>query len=468
MTTTKDYGDIVGQIDALNPGNQNGADPIASTGLRALKVDCGVLALRPAMDKLRELSAAAGTALDRAVLRNLSIIEFKRVGIDSPAYFYDANLAEERSATDTGQGAAITFGDPEPWPDTVDGIALLEELADAFTRYVILPDGGATGAALWTMHAHALDAAFVSPLLVLTSPEKRCGKTTLIKVLGALVPRPLPAASISPAAVFRGIEKFRPTLLLDEAESAFRVSEELRAIVNASHDRGGAFVLRTAGEDHEPRVFSTWCAKALALIGKLPGTLTDRAITLPMRRRLKREKVRRLRLDKMGDLEPVRRKAARWATDNVVTLRAANPEIPADLHDRAADNWRPLLAIADAAGGVWPAHARQAALVLSGGDDGDGEAPAVLLLADLRELFAAKATDKLSTCDIVAHLTQLDDRPWPEWKGGRPLTARQLSRLLERFGIGPRTVRDGAERFKGYTLTGFGDAFARYLPPFDR
>jgi type I restriction enzyme S subunit len=37
--------------------------------------------------------------------------------------------------------------------------------------------------------------------------------------------------------------------------------------------RGGlAFVIRTVGDGHEPRRFSTWGAKAIALIGKLPDT----------------------------------------------------------------------------------------------------------------------------------------------------------------------------------------------------
>ena len=456
-----DYLKLADQMDRA--ADRNGRDPITESGLTALSVGCDLGDVAACLERLRTLGNGGGP-LARRVVRNRAIAELRRAKVADPSGLVDAMMRVDSSATDTEQGEAITLKDPEHWPDAVDGIGLLEELADAFRRYVILPDGGATAASLWTLHAHALDAAFVSPLLVLTSPEKRCGKTTLLRVLGALVPRPLPAASISPAALFRGIEKFRPCLLLDEAETAFRVSEELRAIVNASHDRGGAFVLRTAGEDHEPRLFSTWCPKALALIGRLPDTLSDRAITLPMRRRLQREKVRRLRLDKLAELEPVRRKVARWATDTLATLKLADPEIPDGLHDRAADNWRPLLAIADAAGGHWPDHARKAAQVLSGGDGGDGEAPAVLLLADLRELFAAKATDKLSTCDIVAHLTQLDTRPWPEWKQGRPLTARQLARLLERFGVRPRTVRDGGERFKGYTLEGFEDAFARYTP----
>ena len=67
-------------------------------------------------------------------------------------------------------------------------------------------------------------------------------------------------------------------MLIDEADSFLRNSDELRGVLNSGHTRDSAFVIRTVGEDHEPRRFSTWGAKAIALIGKLPDTLADRSI----------------------------------------------------------------------------------------------------------------------------------------------------------------------------------------------
>ena len=76
-------------------------------------------------------------------------------------------------------------------------------------------------------------------------------------------------------------------------------------------------MIRPVGEDHDPRVFSTWCAKAIALIGKLPATLADRAIEVPMRRRLAGEHVERLRQDTIdAEGADLRRQAARWAADH--------------------------------------------------------------------------------------------------------------------------------------------------------
>jgi MoxR-like ATPase len=62
-----------------------------------------------------------------------------------------------------------------------------------------------------------------------------------------------------------------------------------------------------------------------------------------------------------------------------------DPLVSEALHDRAADNWRTLLAIADAAGGEWPKRARDAALALASLDD--AESTRELLLRNLKALF---------------------------------------------------------------------------------
>src|SRR6202040_793295 len=102
---------------------------------------------------------------------------------------------------------------------------------------------------------------------------KRSGKTTLLEIISMLAPRSLSASNITAAALFRVIESFKPTLLIDEADTFLRDNDELRGVINAGHRRSSAFVIRTVGDEHEPKQFCTWGAKAIALIGKLPGTL---------------------------------------------------------------------------------------------------------------------------------------------------------------------------------------------------
>jgi putative DNA primase/helicase len=138
--------------------------------------------------------------------------------------------------------------------------------------------------------------------------------------------------------------------------------------------------------------------------------------------------------------------------------------VPDALHDRQADNWRPLLAIADAAGGGWGDRVRVAARTLAGAGEADPAAP-VELLADLQALFATTAADKLATAAIIRHLIRLEERPWAEYTAGRPLTPRHLAQLLEGFRIKAKQIRQGAATRKGYLRSDFTDAFRRYLPP---
>jgi hypothetical protein len=376
--------------------------------------------------------------------------------------------ADPASADNAGQGRRLSLRDVEPWPDPVDGGALLDEIAGTVRRYVVLDKAAADAAALWVVHTYALDAAYVSPRLAITSPEKRCGKTTLLTVLRALVTRALATANMTTATIFRVIEAARPTLLIDEADSFLGDADEMRGVINAGHCRATAIVLRTVEtrDGYEVREFALWGAVALAAIGRLPGTIEDRAIKVAMRRRRPDEAVERLRLDRLDGLTPLARRAARWTTDQLDTLRAADPDIPAELHDRAADNWRPLLAVADAGGGGWPERARRAAASLAREGADDAETARTMLLADVKAAFDAKASDRLASEEIIAHLTELEDRPWPEFRGGKAITKAQLAKLLKPLRISSGTIRlENGKTPKGYHRSAFEDAFARYLSP---
>lgn len=370
---------------------------------------------------------------------------------------------------DNGQGSDVAFEDDEPWPWPVDdGAALLDELTATFSRYLALPDHGAVTLSLWTIFSHALAAFSVSPILALLSPEKQCGKSTTIDVLRHLVPRPLPSGNITPSALFRAVEQWRPTLFIDEADTFLKNSEELRGIINCGHTRGMAYVVRTTGEgaNMEPKKFSTWAAKVIAMIGRPPDTIEDRSIILWLRRKGPGETVERIRLDHLpGETSDIYGKAARWAADILDELKNSDPDMPADLSShRAADNWRPLVAIADLAGGEWPEMAREAAVAISGSAGNDDSSARVMLLADIRQIFKDKETDRLFSADLVNALVEMEDRPWPEWRRGNPLSVTSLSRLLNPFGIAPKTLRIETERRKGYALEDFSETFSRYLP----
>ena len=365
---------------------------------------------------------------------------------------------------DTKAGRALVLHEPEPWPEPVDGAKLLDEIAAGIRRYVVFGVTAADAVALWCVGTHAFNVFTIFPRLVATSPEPRCGKTTLLDGIERLVPRPLAAANITAPALFRTIEAARPSLLLDEADTFAKENEDLRGILNSGHRRNGSVIrVVESGKEYEPRQFSTWAPIALASIGSLPATLMDRSITVALRRRRPDEAVESLRLDRPNGLDTLARMAARWAADQLDGLRDADPAVPEGVFNRAADNWRPLLAIADAAGGNWPERARSTAVALAA--EYSDESRRVQLLSDIADAFEAKQTDRLSSDALTAHLIGLEDRSWAEWSKGRPLSKNQLARLMKPFGVSPGSIRlDDGRTPKGYYLSAFDDALARYLP----
>jgi putative DNA primase/helicase len=364
------------------------------------------------------------------------------------------------------QGRSISLDDAEPWLDPVDGADLLNRLSSAYTRYVVLPSAGCADAlALWTVHTYLVDTMMLSPVLAITSPEKRCGKTTLMLLIGALARRPLLTSNVTAAALFRSIEKHKPTLLVDEADTLFEASPELRGIYNAGHIQSTAFTMRCVGDDHEPRKFSTFCPKVLAKIGSLPETIEDRSIPIKMCRKLPGDHLERLRQDRIhAEMADLRSQMRRWALDWASEL-SDDPAVPGELHDRAQDNWRPLLAIAELAGGDWPARAKAAALELSAPTDDTTTSHGVLLLTDLQALFENPDIERLSSDQIVRQLTEMDEHPWAEFLRGKPITSRRVAELLRPFGVHPRTIRFGEGTRRGYERSSLEDAFARYLSP---
>jgi hypothetical protein len=366
---------------------------------------------------------------------------------------------------DSLQGQALNLSDPELWPDTVDGAKLLDDIAVTFRRFVVLPPHADVVEALWCVHAHALDAFGISPVLEINSPELECGKSVNQSVMRRMAPRGLTTTSISMSSIFRTVEKFKPTLFVDEGDAFLSLNEDLRGILNSSHLRNDAFVIRTEGDEHEPRAFSTWCAKSIALIGNLPPTLRSRAITVQMKRKTGQDKVE----DFHGhhpypELEVLKKQAWRWTHDNLSTIRDARPSMPDGLINRTKDNWSPLFAIAEVAGGGWPKKCMDAAWAFQKGKP-DETSIGVMLLSDIQDLFRESEGEPLPTEEILNELSKLDERPWSEWKKGKPITAVQLARLLKPFGIRPTTIRIGDKTPKGYNIEDCVDAFRRYIPP---
>jgi hypothetical protein len=370
----------------------------------------------------------------------------------------------------------------EPWTEPVDGVELIRGLSEFLKRYVVLGQYAAETLALWVVHTYGFRLRDVTTYIGIESPQKRCGKTTLLTVLGELVNRPVVASNISSPAFFRVISEKQPTLMIDEADTVLNRNDELRGILNAGYRRKTAYVVRVAAEPkavaHPPSGrygatspptlrkgatrlarYSSWCPKAIATIKHLPETLADRCIVLTLHRKKVEEKCERT---KDLDGTELRRKCARFVRDHAQAIGQARPEIPGDLNDRAAEIWEPLLAVADLAGGEWPKLAREAAVELTGSRREETAMGA--LLFDILVSFAKGESERMFSRTLVAELNRLGERPWGEMKKGKEITEAWLARQLRPYEVSSKSMWIDGESAKGYEMSDLEDAFQRYIP----
>lgn len=382
----------------------------------------------------------------------------------------DELVTKTRQTFEDNQNTNKQFKEWEvtPWSAPVHGRELLNQTLAILQRYVIADIESLHAAVAWAALSWLVDHATVLPMAMITAPEKGCGKSVLLDVLGALVLRPLQGGSITQSALFRSIELWKPTLLIDEADSFMKENEAMRGLLNSGHTRGSAFRILSeeVGGKLQPVRFSTWGAKAIAGIKleTLDATLTSRSIILPMRRKLPSELSENFR---HGDKEPFKVLQSmfyRWSLDNGDAFSKLRPVLPG-LSNRDSDNWEPLLAIAELAGGEWPARIKTAALKIVG-KAGESMSLDAELLRDIREVFSSKKVERISSINLLEALTTDDLASWRTYNRGTPMTARQLANRLRPYGISPDSVRvKGAPgNPKGYKLEDFEEAFLRYIP----
>jgi len=379
----------------------------------------------------------------------------------------DKEIEALRKSSDEGaEEEGLGLHTPEPWPDEVSGGVLLDEIVDSLERHLVLQEGAAEVIALWTLHAHCYDAFYHTPRLNVHSAEKGSGKTTVLDILETLTPKGLRTENLSPATLFRVIEKYRPTLLVDEVDQFLEPSGDLVGILNAGHRQGGK-TLRCEGDNNEVKAFATFAPLATAGIGGVKGTLADRAIPIQMKRATREERVEPFRAHKAVRERDLARKAARWAEDHHDTLCNASPTRPESLFNRGWDNWEPLFAIAEEAGGEWQVRLRRIADKLAAESEDDSYR--VQLLVDMRKVFRdMNDPEGLHSATIVERLNDFEESPWSDWgKGKGGLTTRHLAKLLKQFDVHSRQIWHNAKNRHGYLLEHLFDPLSRYAPDLD-
>jgi hypothetical protein len=394
------------------------------------------------------------TALPPSVFKIASVFE-KDIGL----------LAESESLLEDNTSATLPQMETmEPYKHSA---ALVRVLESFLRSYVVLPEHTALPLALWVMMTYTFNSFEAVPYLAITSPTPGCGKTRLLECLELLVSNPRRASNVSEAALFRTIDKFSPTLLLDEGETLSGKSERaeyLVQIINAGN-RMGAVVGRCVGEgaNQDIKEFSVFCPKVLAGIGSFPRTITDRAIMIAMQRRKESETVSRFLYGKVkpkGKL--LSEMAVAFASSRREEIAAAFQGVDLTfISDRDAEAWSPLFAILSVAAPERLNELRACAEYLTRAKSANAEddSLALRLLADMRSVWP-ESEQNMPSKVMLERLRGIEDGPWAS---DERFDARKLAKMLRPFGIKSVTVRVDGGTLKGYAREDVQSVFARYL-----
>ena len=307
---------------------------------------------------------------------------------------------------------------------------ILDLISAKFKEHVkFQDDSDADALALWVAMTYVMEHLEIAPMLYVTSPEPMCGKSTVMKLLKVFCHRAEMVSKITPAAIYRLIERDQPTLVFDEADRFLRGNSELNGIINAGHARFEAIVIinkKLPDGNYEPIEFPVWCAKAIAGIGKQDDTLTSRSIVISLRRKLSDETVKPVRFNMYQQHEATRDALASWASSfNPICDNEMEPFLKAKT-DRGTDNWLPLGIIAKRINPEWEQRV-QAALDMLEVRQSDGlQSAGVQLLSDVQDVVSGCSCPEWSSTDLYNSVVFNEETDWSVFNHGRPITKREV------------------------------------------
>jgi Protein of unknown function (DUF3631) len=360
--------------------------------------------------------------------------------------------------SDPRDGALHPFDDPAFTPaGLVEGIV---------KKYVTMQWHASVIYALWICFTHVYTRFEIAPRIALTSEEPDAGKSTARKIASHLVFRPNEESLGTAASIRDFLDQGPGTVLLDEVDHLDPEARlRLRRIFNLGHEHGAKISLQDKGRR---RLFNIYAPMLVAGIkGFLTPTMRSRSLALDMEPYSETTKPeRRYDHGAVEDLNAVYSFLRHWAAGAKL---AADPEMPAGLLRRFADNVRGLISVADSCGREWGRIAREAVLVLS--EQEKAKRPHIAILRHGLEIFSALELEQIASTKFNKELRRLDlpDARWTRYRGANgadyphPLEMHEQAALLARAGIHSMRVRPPGERqCRGYKLNQFQHAWSEH------
>lgn len=139
--------------------------------------------------------------------------------------------------------------------------------------------------ALWVMHTYCVDFFDTVPYMQFLASHGS-GKTRGLEVLRSLSYRGMLTAGFTPANLYRLIETYHPTLLLDESGHSIHERSEsggtIISVLNAGYKRGSKVYRTNIKKSEEPVGYDCFGPKAIAAVKGFLPTLESRCIIIPM------------------------------------------------------------------------------------------------------------------------------------------------------------------------------------------
>lgn len=384
--------------------------------------------------------------------------------------------------------------DPEPWPEDVNLLDVVREVEALIRRVMYLRPECVSAVAYFCVATWFVECVDYAPYMVVTSPAKRCGKSTLLELMLELVKRPyVLSGKPTEAVLFRLIEKHGPTLLVDEVDTFLKNVPELQGLLNGGIKRKLAFISRTESTPSGAKYikdFSTFGFKVFSGIGAqgAGAALVDRAIVISVERKEASDRREKLRDIPEGVFMTLKRKMCRLVSqygDRIQALKGdARPVMPDAFGDRDCDKWELICALADIAGADEGRRMRDVALAIA--NERGEDHWTVQLLADAGAVVDRASTggynvengginirisigtdsklgDYILSATLHSALTMDSEKPWIDFSGGRPISKSRISKTLSNFGAKPVVVRSQSNN-RGFRVSDIKTAVKLYAP----
>lgn len=357
----------------------------------------------------------------------------------------------------------------EPWEGEVTGKELYDEIYLAIESFIELESEQIHAITIWVLHTYfirpydSIQLCRYSPLLFLTSPERACGKSTLLKILSALSYNGKIATNISDASLFRLVAGKKITLFLDEIDTYFSKRSEMVGLLNSGFEITGSVLRQTGGDFGTTSEFSTWGAKCIAGIGTQPDTLESRTLKIQLKRKTAESNLLRVPEVLARDLNyfiNIKRRCIKFAAENETEILKSDEIFFNEIDDRAHDCWSGLLRLASYIGEL--DNVKKSARYLSANAKPD-EGESIEFLRDVRYFLGTLTEEKFPTAQLITYLNRLEDRPY-KYIRKDGINAYDLSVKLKPYGIRSKQIKFAGSNIKGYEVAVFQEVFKRYLP----